>query len=398
MSVRLQPMSMTDEARAQPRDKKPKKPARAANRPAKRRPVGERFITPPGERFAEPPTAPRRDLTDNIIIIAASAVLAACVIILGIYIFQVIEQKKNHSDIKNLYESAAAGSPERTLNVIAPDEMPAAVIPADDVQGDAAPADGEDGGAAADEGYSAPAVRRPLIILPAAAALLAENSDTAGYVRIPGVLEEAVVQCDDNDYYLKHNFYDKQRQCGTVFADHRNIVNDYPDLMSDNIVLYGHNEKDGSMFGNMDYYRWDPAFWQSHPFIYFNTNYEEGVYVIVSSFVTNAYPEDDNGNIFDYWNCLEFKDSASYDYFAGEITARSRFITGVDIRQGDKFITLSTCSTEWEDSRHAIVARKLRPGETEEDIDTSAFTLNPAPKWPAIYYKINGLSYPDGNN
>ncbi|MBQ4310380.1 MAG: hypothetical protein II773_02175, partial [Oscillospiraceae bacterium] len=65
----------------------------------------------------------------------------------------------------------------------------------------------------------------------------------------------------------------------------------------------------------------------------------------------------------------------------------------VDINENDKFLTLSTCSTEWDSARHAIVARKLRSGETTDSIDITGFSKNPNPKWPAIYYKYNGGSY-----
>ena len=78
-----------------------------------------------------------------------------------------------------------------------------------------------------------------------------------------------------------------------------------------------------------------------------------------------------------------------------EITKRSTIITGVDCNEDDEYLTLSTCSTEWDDSRHILVARKLRDGETADSIDTTKFSKNPNPKWPAIYYKYNGGTYID---
>ena len=406
-------MSIKDEARAGALRKKApdryaaKKSSGRSSRPA--RYSGERFADTSGSRpvHEAKTAAPKGDITDRIIVAAAAAVLIACVVILGIYFYQMFEAKKNHEDIKNIYERASASAPAPAepleLEVILPEaDAPAAAETAPaaaktDKDSTDAAADSTDGTAQEDNDAPAeekPVYREPLTILPAAQELLAINSDTVGYVKIPGVLEEVVVQTDNNDYYLTHNFYKNQRYCGTVFADRRNIVNNYPDLMSDNIILYGHNEKNGTMFGNMDYYRWDPEYrCKNNPFIYFNTNYEEGTYVIVASFVTNAKPEDDNGNIFDYWNITDLSSEEMFDYFVKEITERSMIITDVDVRHGDKFLTLSTCSTEWDDSRHAIVARKLRDGETEEDIDTSLFRKNPDPKWPAQYYKINGGSY-----
>jgi sortase B len=232
--------------------------------------------------------------------------------------------------------------------------------------------------------------RKPLIQLDSASEYIEINGDYAGWIKIPRVFQEPVVQADDNDYYLKYNFYGQKRSVGTVFADSRNVINDYD--ISDNIVLYGHNNQDGSMFGNMDFYLYDKKYWLKNPFVYFETRYERNVYVIIASFVTNTEPADDNGNVFDYQNFVNFTPDGEYsfDAFMGEVYERTHFTTGIDVNADDKFITLSTCQYFWEPSRHVIVARKLRPGETTENIDISGFEINPNPKWPAIYYKYGG--------
>lgn len=313
----------------------------------------------------------------NVTVVAAAIVLIVCIAVLGWYFYSSYEAKQNNEKLRNIHENTEeyrvihASSEEKSSET--------AVISSDDTVSEDTPV--------------TEIVREPLVITPSAQEYLNINPDTAGYVEIPGIIGEVVVQGTDDKYYLNHNFYDQTRQCGTCFADYRNVVNDYPDLQSDNIVLYAHNQKDGSMFGNMDYYRWDYHYWQENPFIYFSNNYEEFTYVIISSFVTNALPEHDNGNVFDYWNYIDFNDTYTYDAFISEITERSTIITGVDVQPTDKFLTLSTCSTEWDESRHAIVARRLRDGETAADIDTSELQINPSPKWPAIYYKYHGGSY-----
>lgn len=308
--------------------------------------------------------------------IVAVVVLVACLIVLGWYFYTAYEAKQNNQKISKIYNNTTQ---YRVIHA------------SDDEDGsDVTQAPSSDD---ADIGEVTEIVREPLVITPSAQELLNINPDTVGYVRIPGIIEEVVVQGEDDKYYLTHNFYGETRQCGTCFADYRNNVNDYPDLQSDNIVLYAHNQKDNSMFGNMDYYRWNYNYWQENPFIYFSNNYEESTYVIISSFVTNALPEHDDGNVFDYWNYIDFNDTYSYDAFVSEITKRSTIITGVDVQPTDKFLTLSTCSTEWDESRHAIVARRLRDGETTDDFDTSKLQINPNPKWPAIYYKYHGGSY-----
>lgn len=305
-----------------------------------------------------------KEIVSKIISLASIAVLLACLVVLGIYFLHQFEAKQNHNDIKVIYNKASNNS---TVNTVIPENP-------------------ENSSAPADEAVE----RKPLVVSPAAAEMLEINPDYAGYIYIPDVMSEAVVQGDDDDYYLTHNIYDQKRSCGTVFADSDCVVNDYE--QSDNITLYGHNQRDGTMFGNMDYYKWDDKYWLKNPFIYFDNLYESGTYVIVSSFVVNTLPEHDNGQVFDYINYVNFAESGKYsgETFIKEITERSRFNTGIDYNTEDKYLTLSTCAYEWDEARHVIVARKLRPGETTENIDTTNFTVNAVSKWPAIYYKYNG--------
>lgn len=298
---------------------------------------------------------------------SALGVFAVCIAILAVNGYQNYEAVQNHKDIKVIYNEASKKDETASAVTATP------VISDPDTQ---------------------EIIRQPLVISSAAEEMLAINKDYAGYIYIPDVLSEAVVKGQDNEYYLDHNIYDQKRSCGTVYADFRNNVNDYRDLQSDNIVLYGHNQKDGTMFGNMDYYKWDSKYWLKNPFIYFDNLYESGTYVIISSFVTNTDPAHDNGNVFDYLNYINFDDTTyTYEKFIDEITTRSQFHTGIDVNEDDKFLTLSTCAYEWNEARHVIVARRLRPDETTDSIDTTNFAVNPNPKWPAIYYKYNGGSY-----
>lgn len=338
-------MAMADEVRRPQHSKGPKK----------KKSFAEAFI--PNKNDS------KKELISKCISLFSLLVLFVCIVILAVYFYQIYEAKQNNVNISVIYNQAQKENP--------------VVQPVGDAQ-DITSSDGE---------------RKPLVNTAAAEEMLAINKDYAGYVYIPNVMKEAVVQAADNEYYLKRNFYDQVRSCGTVFADYRDVVNDYEP--SDNIILYGHNQRDGTMFGNMDYYKWDPKYWLKNPFIYFDNRYESGTYVIISSFVINTEPEHDNGNVFDYNNYIDFADSGKYTYenFITEITERSHFITGIDVNENDKFLTLSTCAYEWEPSRHVIVARKLRSGETTENIDTTNFAVNPNPKWPAVYYKYNGGSY-----
>ena len=342
-------MAMSDEVHAAPRYKQPQK---------KKKSFAESFIPLSGDS--------PKEVFSKVIVLISILALIVCGVILGVYFYHIFEAKQNHSDIKNIK------SKYNTIGQDSEASAPVVILPE------------EDGGEI---------VRAPLVDLPFAEEMLAINPNYVGYVSIPGRVDEAVVQADDNEYYLKKNIYDQTRSCGTVFADFRDVVSDYADLQSDNIILYGHNQRDGTMFGELDYYKWDYKYWLQNPFIYFDNRYEHNTYVIIASFVVNTEPEHDNGYVFDYQNYINFDDSYPFETFIKEINERSHFHTGIDVNENDQFITLSTCSYEWEPSRHVIIGRKLRSGETVETMDLSGFEVNPNPKWPAIYYKYNGGTY-----
>jgi sortase B len=141
------------------------------------------------------------------------------------------------------------------------------------------------------------------------------------------------------------------------------------------------------MFGDLDFYRWNHEYWKSNPIIHFDTLFEERDYVIIASFVTNEDAEDDNGNRFDYQNYIYFNDDWAFESWKEELMLRTQFFTGVDFDENDQYITLSTCSTEWEPSRHVIVARLLHDGE---EVDVDKWEDNPNPKMPQIWYDLYG--------
>ena len=230
--------------------------------------------------------------------------------------------------------------------------------------------------------------------------MYSQNNDTVGWLKIGGTaVNTVVVQGEDNDFYLNHDFYGNSRQAGFVYADFRNVINDYSFNQSDNITIYGHNQADGSMFGTLQYYNITKpntsrfSFYQEHPTFTFSNLYEDYTYKIVAMFVSESTASQSrDGVIFDPHNFVIFsKDAAdkrSFENFVKNINERSEVLTGVDMQEGDKFMTLSTCSNEFDNSRFIVIGRRVRDGESTE-VDTSAAVLNPNVKEPDlnfIYY------------
>ena len=76
--------------------------------------------------------------------------------------------------------------------------------------------------------------------------LLSINPDTVGYLIVENTsISYPVVKTNNNDYYLNHSFDKSNNVAGWIFMDYRNKSDD------NNIIIYGHNMKDGSMFGKL---------------------------------------------------------------------------------------------------------------------------------------------------
>ena len=180
----------------------------------------------------------------------------------------------------------------------------------------------------------------PLVELDSMKSFIADNPDTAGWITVGGTsIDNVVVQNDNNDYYLNHDFYGRSSQPGTVFADFRCVVNDYGFRQSDNIILYGHNQANGTMFGTLQKYKITKQntskfdFYLQHPTFTFSNLYEEYTYKIIALFVCEVEPSQTrDGVVFDYQNYIRFGSKEyTYEQFMKNITERSEIITGVDV-------------------------------------------------------------------
>lgn len=214
------------------------------------------------------------------------------------------------------------------------------------------------------------------------------NEDYIGYLEVDGCdIYEPIMQGDDNDYYLDHNYYGGTNKAGTVFLDYRCTISE--EYTSPNIVFYGHNQEDGTMFGNLKEYKKNVEFYQENPLVKFSPEFETGEYVIYGYFITHVKPEQDSkGEVFHYHDYIEtLKDEEIFNWYINEVQERNQIVTPVDVQYGDQLMCLSTCSNEFSDSRFVVFARRLRDGESIDDFDFSEAYLNPYAKgvdWEAI--------------
>ena len=90
------------------------------------------------------------------------------------------------------------------------------------------------------------------------------NPDIIAWIEIPGLeISYPVVQGKDNEYYLHHLITGEKHKSGSIFMDFHN----QEDLSDRNSIIYGHNMKDGSMFGTLDQYQ-EQSLYQNYPCFY----------------------------------------------------------------------------------------------------------------------------------
>lgn len=216
-------------------------------------------------------------------------------------------------------------------------------------------------------------------------ALYAINTDIKGWITIPGTtIDYPVLQSSDNNYYLRKNIYKSYDINGTPFLDYRNDIS--PETQSDNLVIYGHHMKFDGVFGVLIHYN-DLSFYREHPIINFDSVYRDMQWAVLSAFYINTDPNDDNGYVFDYQNYIDLSDPDVFDEYIDQITKRSVISTNVDVKYGDKLLTLSTCADEFKNARFVVVARMIRPGE-DANIDVSKAVYNPSPVYPEVWYTL----------
>ena len=196
-------------------------------------------------------------------------------------------------------------------------------------------------------------------ILPELRDIYALNQDLVGWIFIPDtVIDYPVVQTQDSDYYLTHDFYGKDNANGQIILD--TTCDAY--TPSYNLIISGHHMKNGSMFGNLPKYS-EEYYWKKHKLIYFDTLMARGTYVIFGAFYSADYDEDEEG--FRYNANIQYRLEANL--WLDEVRENQLYDTGIDVGFGDEFITLTTCNrARRRDGRFVVVARKLREGEVIE--------------------------------
>ena len=220
------------------------------------------------------------------------------------------------------------------------------------------------------------------------AKLYAQNTDFVGYLKAEGSeLDSPVVQGEDDEEYVEKNFNGEYTKYACPFVTHTNTI----ETLDSNTVIFGHHMRDGSIFGTLDQYRTLEGY-KKAPVISFDTIYQDYDFKVIATMITNINPKDDNDYVFTYyWTNLN--NELNHTAYLNQLSQRSLYDTGVDVKPTDKLLTLSTCCKDFEDARLVVVARLVRPGESTE-VDTSLAVENENPRFPQAYYDEKGIKNP----
>ena len=160
-----------------------------------------------------------------------------------------------------------------------------------------------------------------------------KNSDIVAYLTLPNTdIDYIVVKGNDNKFYLRHNLYKEYSHPGWIFMDYHNKL----DGNDKNIVIYGHNNKEGIMFGSLK--KVLTKEW------YENANNHTFNLVLEDRILTYQVFSTYTIKVEDYYINTVFKNNNEFNKFVNIVKKRSVYDYGVEVSGNDSILTLSTCS------------------------------------------------------
>ena len=160
-----------------------------------------------------------------------------------------------------------------------------------------------------------------------------QNNETVAWIKVNNTsVEYPVVRATNNSFYLNHSFDKSKNSAGWIFADYKNKF----DNTDKNIVIYGHNMRDDSMFGslknilNSDWYNNE-----ENTNIALYTENEKYIYKVFSIYKIESE---------DYYIKTEFSNDNEFEKFIKTLKKRSIKNFNIDISKEDSILTLSTCA------------------------------------------------------
>ncbi|WP_042471299.1 class B sortase [Bacillus ndiopicus] len=169
------------------------------------------------------------------------------------------------------------------------------------------------------------------------------NSDIVGWLHLSdSQLDNPVLQTNNNEFYLHHNYAGEKSRAGSVFMDYRNDSN------ARHTIFYGHVMRNGTMFGELAKFA-EQHYAETHPyFIYETPNATYRLEVFAAYETTTDF----------YYIETDFTED-TYVAFLQTIQQKSVIRMPVNVTEDDKIVTFSTCTTSPNDNERFVVHAKI---------------------------------------
>lgn len=192
---------------------------------------------------------------------------------------------------------------------------------------------------ASGEASAEPEIRFPQVDFDA---LRAVNPDVVGWIFSEDTaINYPIAQAADNDYYIDHLFSGGQNQSGCIFLDCSNS----PDFSDVHSIVYGHHMKNGSMFQSLVNYK-KQEYYNAHPRILLMTPDTNYTIELFAGYVVAADA--------DAWQ-LRFDSDEQLEQWLQRSIKKSCFTGTVTPTPGDRIVTLSTCTYEYDNARFVLL-------------------------------------------
>lgn len=186
-----------------------------------------------------------------------------------------------------------------------------------------------------------------------------ENADVLGWFKIgKTVIDYPLVQGNDNEYYLSHNYKKQKDVWGALFL-HSKI--DFKDDYA-NAIIYGHNnggnKKKTDMFSTLQWFK-DKDYYEKNSVITVTTSEEQRTYKIFAVFSSRIFYKDEVG-VFRFYEYLDLKSEKVFEEYIANIDKIKHYDTGVKPVYGRQIMTLITCDYAVENGRFIVVAQEIQ--------------------------------------
>lgn len=177
-----------------------------------------------------------------------------------------------------------------------------------------------------------------------------KNSDVVAIIEFDDkIIEEAIVQATDNEYYVRRDLEGNKAAAGATFIDCNGSLD------AENTVIYGHSStKRNIIFTPLMEYK-SKDYFTSHPSFTLETEVGTDMYVIFSVFM---YDTEDETQAPDF-TVANWEEQTEKAYYLVSLKERSLYETGVSVESSDKLVTLVTCDTEDSGNRLVVIAKRL---------------------------------------